>query len=196
MITPFIRNGISQRLPNRAIWSLSDKIKYFMRAVPHALAIISSIPNETNSRPKGLLVSSFNSVTISPIPYISFNIKVPSSTFDAIQSSKHFIASVIDDRATANAFAKTAANDSSQWEKMLGLDGKLKDGHGGVVWMRCKWVERQKIEVADHVIVIGEVLEAGKYQGRELEISAMVHWQGKYRGIGRDQEDICRPRPD
>ena len=156
-----------------------------MRAVPHALTIISSNRKEKCSQRKGLLVSSFNSVTISPIPYISFNVKVPSSTFDAIQSSKHFMASIIDNSATAQAFAKTATDGNKLGGEMLEQDGKLKDGHGGVVWMKCKWAEEQKLEVADHVVLIGEVLEAGEYQNRGIVNHAMVYWQGNYRKVAR-----------
>ncbi|KAL9103562.1 MAG: hypothetical protein Q9163_001400 [Psora crenata] len=168
-------------------WRLSDKVRHFMRAVPHALTVISSVPREEGSQPKGLLISSFNSVAVSPIPYVSFNIKVPSSTFDAIQSSKNFMASIVDDRATAHAFAKMATDENNQWQTMLEPDGKLKNGHGGMVWMSCKWIEGKKLEVADHAIVVGEVLEAGKYEDRDLAESALVHWQGQYTKVTRER---------
>ncbi|KAL9634260.1 MAG: hypothetical protein Q9164_004200 [Protoblastenia rupestris] len=177
-------------------WRLSDKVQYIMRSVPHALAIISSISKEEGSHRKGLLVSSFNSVAISPIPYVSLNIKIPSGTFDAIQSSKRFMVSVIDDSATASAFAKIAkGDDNKQWEEMLEPDGKLKDRHGGMVWMECKWVERKKVEVADHVILVGEVLEAGIYGNRDLEESTMVYWQRGYENISHKKSPTAQEQP-
>ena len=166
------------------VWRLSDQVKHFMRAVPHALTIISSISKEEGAQRKGLLVSSFNSVTVYPIPYVSFNIKVPSSTFDAIKSSKGFTASVIDDRITAHAFAQSAREGHAEWEEMLEPDGKLREGAGGVIWMMCKWVDRKAIEIGDHAILVAEVLEAGKYAERNIEEAATVYWQGGYQSIG------------
>ena len=163
---------------------LSNKFKSLMRSVPHALTIISSIPKD-GAPAKGLLVSSFNSVTVSPVPYVSFNIKLPSSTLDAIGASGCFTASVIDDPYTADVFARITRKDEKLWETMLEPDGKLKEGCGGLVWMKCVWQPRRRIDVGDHAIVVGEVIDAGKYPARKPPgQSAMVYWLGSYNDVG------------
>ena len=155
-----------------------------MRCVPHALTILSAVP-EGKASPRGLLVSSFNSVTVSPIPYVSFNIKVPSSTLDAIDASRHFTASIIDDPFTADIFAGITRKDEKLWQKMLEPDGRLKEGCGGLVWIKCIWEARRRIDVGDHAIIVGEVLDIGQYPDtKSLAESAMVYWSGTYAGVG------------
>ena len=162
----------------------SNRFRSLMRCVPHALTILSSVP-ERGAPPRGLLVSSFNSVTISPIPYVSFNIKVPSSTLDAVDASRHFTASIIDDPYTADVFAGMVRKDEKLWEQMLEPDGSLKEGCGGLVWMKCVWEARRRLDVGDHAIIVGEVVDAGQYSDtRPLDESAMVYWSGTYTGIG------------
>ncbi len=49
----------------------------------------------------------------------------------------------------------------------MGNDGKLKEGAtcGGVWWMRCAWEREKSVEVGDHIVVVGRVIEAGEYEG-------------------------------
>ena len=175
------RRGLSA--PKSPLERLSDGFKDLMRTVPHALTIISSIP-KGGSPAKGLLVSSYNSVTVSPIPYVSFNIKLPSSTLDAIGASGCFTASVIDDPYTADVFAQINGKDEKLCEAMLEDDGRLKEGYGGLVWMKCVWESHRRIDVGDHAIIIGEVLDVGRYPGTGLQgESAMVYWLGGYNEV-------------
>ncbi|KAF7592178.1 hypothetical protein BBP40_000519 [Aspergillus hancockii] len=64
-----------------------------MRRVPYPVAIITATdPHEPLEKAfRGMTVSSFNTVTLRPEPVISFNVRRPSETLSALQSSKRFL---------------------------------------------------------------------------------------------------------
>jgi flavin reductase (DIM6/NTAB) family NADH-FMN oxidoreductase RutF len=64
-----------------------------MRRVPYPVAIITATdPHEPLEKAfRGMTVSSFNTVTLHPVPVISFNVRRPSETLSALQSSKRFL---------------------------------------------------------------------------------------------------------
>jgi len=82
-------------------------MRILMRQVPHPVAIITATDCK-NTGPKafrGMTVSSFNTVTLSPEPVISFNVKRPSETLNALQSSGWFLVHLL---APSAATAKLA----------------------------------------------------------------------------------------
>jgi len=149
-----------------------------MRSIPHPITIILSTSLSSPDTPAGLLVSSFNTITLHPTPYVSFNIKLPSSTYSAISSSGTFTASAIWDFTVAKAFV------DGEWERYVGKNGKLKMGlaGGSVWWMRCAWERDKNVEVGDHVLVVGRVLEAVEYTG-EKKFLGGVYVNGQYRRV-------------
>ncbi|KAL8770592.1 MAG: hypothetical protein Q9209_003660 [Squamulea sp. 1 TL-2023] len=162
-----------------------------MREIPHPLTVIIAQNTTVGSQPAGLLVSSFNTVTLHPIPYVSFNLKLPSSTYDAIKESRTFTAS-----ATANVqLAKDFLLDKKAEAYVETLrsnvcdqhPGMLKPGKGAIWWMGCRWVEERSQPVGDHVIVVGQVLRAGYYsnlgQSRHHE-RPLIYSEGQYRHAG------------
>lgn len=156
------------------------RIRDLMRYAPHPLTIIIARATP-DSPPCALLVSSFNTVTISPTPFVSFNIKVPSSTYDAIRSSGHFTASIVDSAKTANAFVTQEA-----WRNLLTNGEMLSEGKGGVVWMRCEVVEEKCQDIGDHMLVVAKVTDGEEYVKSGDE--GLVYWRGKYRTIGATVE--------
>ncbi|KAL5000570.1 flavin reductase like domain-containing protein [Aspergillus recurvatus] len=99
--------------------SLSTQIRLLMRRVPYPVAIITSTePNPPitpmpssptdktspfTSRFRGMTVSSFNTVTLTPHPVISFNVRRPSETLHALLSSGRFLVHLLaTDLATAS----------------------------------------------------------------------------------------------
>lgn len=171
---------------------LSDRVRRLMRPVPHALTVITAFQPgkdpEKEPQPRGLLVSSFNTVTLSPRPYVTFNIKLPSSTWDAIKASRHFTASGIDNSETATAFTigQTDIGDRDTkggWARdWISKDGRLRDHRVAYWWMKCRCTTTQSLLVEDHLIAVGEVLEAGEYwtgRTRILE-SPLLYANGGY----------------
>ncbi|OJJ74690.1 hypothetical protein ASPBRDRAFT_39879 [Aspergillus brasiliensis CBS 101740] len=170
--------------------SLSDQVRLLMRRVPYPVAIITATePNGPADKAfRGMTVSSFNTVTLSPQPVISFNVRRPSETLSALQSSKRFLVHLLAPRqATA-----TLARDFSKGNHNLSLlEGKsdyefvahehtLRDNEApgrplpllrrkqdatstGLedfpFVLECQ-LHPQSIQVQDHTIVVGTVVRA------------------------------------
>lgn len=142
---------------------------------------------EQMNQAKGILVSSFTTVTLYPKPYVSFNIKLPSNTYVAMQDSKVFTASGLKDTRVAEAFAKRKPKFGDLWcenvqHELVDDDGRLKKGLGGTWWMRCRILPDKCVQVADHVIVVAKVVESGGYEGGEG--IGLVYAEGDYRKVG------------
>ena len=178
--------------------AVATHIRHLMRSAPNALTVITSCPSphlyrdnpsaasenehvELAPQPKeeddmhqlprisGCLVSSFNTVTLTPKPYVSFNIRLPSFTYSTIQASNGFTASGLKDARVADGFV----NRKFKWNDPHGpyggsflhgsveADGRLKKGKGGTWWMRCRLLGEKCVEVGDHVVVVAKVLECG-----------------------------------
>lgn len=101
--------------------NVQTQVRKLMRKVPHPVAIITSTdPNSAqNSAFRGMTVSSFNTVTLSPKPVVSFNVKTPSETYNAIVSSSRFLVHLLSPNAVT---AKLAREFSKGHENVL-LDG-------------------------------------------------------------------------
>ncbi|KAL9607115.1 MAG: hypothetical protein Q9167_007941 [Letrouitia subvulpina] len=162
--------------------SLTNSVRTLMRQVPHPLTvIIAQHPHQPT--PSGLLVSSFNTVTLAPTPYVSFNLKLPSSTFAAIKASGSFTASAINSARLARAFLNNGSVDPNVENGTL-----VKRGRGGVWWMRCVWAREKSTRVGDHLVVIGEVVQAGTYGAEgshRADERRMVYMDGRYRAVGQ-----------
>lgn len=162
-----------------------------MREFTYPLTVVVARSKDA-SRPTGLLVSSFNTVTLDPIPHVSFNLKLPSSTYDEIKKSTTFTASAI----TSLQLARELLLDKNdpRYATALGRNvynnqnGKLRQSKGGIWWMRCQWLEDKCIDVGDHVVVIGKVMSAGFYEApnnhRRVIDKALTYGQGKFRYAG------------
>jgi len=128
-------------------------------------------------------VSSFNTVTLDPRPFVSFNIKRPSSTYDAICQSGSFTASGIRSVTVTDAFVKSRGVIKAL-EQIVGEEGKLKDTKGGTWWMSCRLAKEHCVEVGDHVVVIGEVIDAASYGAEDGKGMGLVYAEGSYRKVG------------
>ncbi|KKZ63428.1 hypothetical protein EMCG_02239 [[Emmonsia] crescens] len=87
---------------------IGDQVRLLMRQVPHPVAIITSTdPGSPTVQTafRGMTVSSFNTVTLYPETIVSFNVKLPSETFNAINSSSRFLVHLL---APTDATARLA----------------------------------------------------------------------------------------
>ncbi len=191
-------------------------IRHLMRSTPNALTAIISCPSPQRYRddpsatseighfepapevahnhhmdplPKvaGLLVSSFNTVTLTPKPYASFNIRLPSITYSIIKASNGFTASGLKDARVADAFAKRKFTPRDPygenfWRDLVEEDDRLKKDKGGTWWMRCRLQGDKCVEVGDHMIIVAKILECGGYEGGEG--IGLIHAEGGYRTVG------------
>ena len=150
-----------------------------MRRVPHPLMVITTTTNKGDSA--GLLVSSFNTVTLRPKPLVSFNIRLPSSTYDAISSSGSFTATAIWSTETADAYIKRMHAGSLQYQ---GLDSQSQGPasvlSGGLFKFDCEWLREKSTEVGDHVIMVGRVLRHQSGPAMNESKSPLVYVNGRY----------------
>ncbi|OKL60212.1 hypothetical protein UA08_04830 [Talaromyces atroroseus] len=110
--------------------SLSHQIRLLMRRIPHPVAIITAYSSTTSKSktqrkpkptptPRGMTVSSFNTVTLHPKPIITFNVRQPSETLSALQSSGRFLVHLL---APQSRMARLA-HDFSRGNANLDLGG-------------------------------------------------------------------------
>ena len=102
--------------------NIQDHVRHLMRRVPHPVAIITSTDPTASAQTafRGMTVSSFNTVTLYPEPVVSFNVKVPSETYNAITSSSRFLVHLLAPNATT---ARLATEFSKGHENVL-LDNR------------------------------------------------------------------------
>ncbi|PGH27338.1 hypothetical protein AJ80_01050 [Polytolypa hystricis UAMH7299] len=90
---------------------ICTQVRLLMRRVPHPVAIITSTdphsPAETAF--KGMTVSSFNTVTLYPKPIISFNVKLPSETYNTVRSTGRFLVHLLTPKDTTAHLAREFA---------------------------------------------------------------------------------------
>lgn len=113
--------------------SLSHQVRLLMRRVPHPVAIITASDRHVSQdKPifRGMTVSSFNTVTLSPEPIVSFNVRRPSETLNALQSSGRFLVHLL---APSVATAKLARDFSRGNENLQFYKQGLKEFEFGVL---------------------------------------------------------------
>lgn len=173
---------------------LSESVRRLMRLVPHPVAIVTSTDNTSASidkhvphRWRGATVSSFNTVTLSPTPVVSFNIKRQSATFTAIDSSGlfniHLLSHAIEAQAIAARFASGNAlnpfhNKQQAIEEFVRQNEN--DSHDSLppviqtkdeslareaitaFRLQCQYLQDKTVDIGDHVVVFGQVMETEK----------------------------------
>lgn len=169
-----------------------------MRLMPHGLVIVfaGNRDERSDSVPwqgeEGMLVSSFASVTVYPKPFVSFNVKLPSSTYDKITKTGVFTVVSVNNAMIADAFTKHTPARKVLHEKLMNKTVDRSLGAQGVVWwMRCTVMGGKAISVGDHVIVVGEVVDLGTCDGLDRG-RALVYFDGNYRLLGEE----VRPHDD
>ncbi|KAF3389619.1 hypothetical protein F1880_004222 [Penicillium rolfsii] len=156
-----------------------------MRRVPYPVAIITSTdptgPADTTSF-RGMTVSSFNTVTLTPEPVISFNVRRPSETLNALLSSGRFLVHLLAPSLATATLARDFSKGNTTLAAMLAGHGEFEfevlrpdseterplpilrrrgsDADNRLDFpfvFECR-LHPQKIDVQDHSIVLGTVL--------------------------------------
>ncbi|OQE24627.1 hypothetical protein PENSTE_c007G09271 [Penicillium steckii] len=106
--------------------SISESVRLLMRRVPYPVAIITatdpSVPSDTTAF-RGMTVSSFSTVTLTPHPVISFNVRRPSETLNALLSSGRFLVHLLAPSSTTATLARDFSKGNTTLASML-------SGHG------------------------------------------------------------------
>jgi flavin reductase (DIM6/NTAB) family NADH-FMN oxidoreductase RutF len=181
---------------------ISAQVRKAMRSVPQPVSIITSTDISTG-RPvfRGATISSFNTVTIEPTTIVSLNIKRPSSTFDAIESSGYFLVHLLKaDKTTselANAFTKGGSADPFRQLKevsqaklpqvsgqaaMVSSGPPLIEGYSSPSCLLCRYLPRKTVQLGDHVVVFGTVDRVTQKLKKleESSITCLAYANGQY----------------
>ncbi|RAL59773.1 hypothetical protein DID88_000402 [Monilinia fructigena] len=203
----------------RKLQLLSNEVRKVMRHVPHAVVVLTTPylysdnpihdPARKPLQAAGMTLSSFTTLTLSPDPIITFNIKRPSRTLDALKATQHpdTIALVPSEKERrfhihilqcnpegakiANHFSRggpISSDDlallSTRPEKFT-KSGKLAQGIRRV--FECEILQDGKggfIDVGDHTLVFGKVRKIHEKNEskrmKETEWKGLCYMQGKY----------------
>jgi flavin reductase (DIM6/NTAB) family NADH-FMN oxidoreductase RutF len=166
-----------------------------MRSIPHAVVVLTTT-TKTSKPPysvyRGMTLSSFTTLTLTPSPIVTFNIRQPSRTLNAIKKSKHFLIHILSATASgarvADAFTKGndadvfARDDCFRVQKEVlkengssypGLELPRLEADGVLKVLRCEVLDAGLskdrisglVQVGDHVLLLAkvhEILEATK----------------------------------
>ncbi|KAG6003087.1 hypothetical protein E4U21_002390 [Claviceps maximensis] len=146
--------------------------------------------------PRAMTMSSFTSLTLSPMPLVSFNIATPSRTLEAIMASREFNIHVLAGDASGVAVADhfTRGNTDGVFDTMKGAtysvgergSAPLIRGRGVLRALRCELLRDGNtdglVRVRDHVIVVGEVVEM--IPVTETKEFGLAYADRRYRQIG------------
>ncbi|KAI9670225.1 MAG: hypothetical protein M1831_006439 [Alyxoria varia] len=206
---------------------LSSHMRQLMRLIPHPVAVVTASSDTTSSEPaasttttslestfRGMTISSFNTVTLSPTPIVSFNVRIPSATFTAMSSNKIFLVHLLSSSATgariAEAFTKgnneqgdgfrtLAMSSARDFEIFAGRGTQgapLISSAGGVMQvLKCRILPEKMVEVTDHKIVVAEVLgivsapaktrqSQAETAGKGEQRWGLMYGDRRYRGVG------------
>lgn len=184
-------SGIKDAKPEE----IREKVRNLMRTMPYPIVVVTAAAVDESNKPVplGIAVSSFNTVTLDP-PTVSFNIKHPSRTLDAIRAHNgrfkvHFLQSVLKSARVADFF--TMGNNAKAYKQRQSVvDMKYEQDMNSrgsaaqpadiidpivVASLECELT--QEVPVADHVIAVAEV---STIKARDHNTPLLTYFDGNY----------------
>jgi hypothetical protein len=143
---------------------LSNSLRQLMRTTTHSVVVITTLapppdpstldgpsPPRT-SRYRGMTLSSFTTLTLTPSPIITFNIRAPSRTLEALKYSRHFLVHVL-------AATQSGVNVAEAFTKGKGADA-FKSVHFRTDQEHVKMSQKKK-KRGDEQLVLPLVMSTG-----------------------------------
>lgn len=166
---------------------LAEQFRSLMRLTPSSVVIVFAEYHREDEPEKevfGLLVASFTTVSLNPEPYVSFNIKRPSKTYNQILQTKCFTILAPENAMLAAAFA-IPGNKSSILRQVLDkTSGEPRPLFGVLWWAKCELLAEKSVDVGDHTIVVGRVVKVGITKAAPRRGHVIVYSAGQYRELG------------
>ena len=195
-------------------------VRNLMRRVPHPVAVITSnmAPYTSPDSYRGMTVSSFNTVTLEPSTIVSFNVKRPSSTYDAMKASGRFGVHVLEGSSHGAAIAErfSLGNGKDAFLEAEQLQGKPEalflagsnstpgGRHRPVIIsdhvmfaLNCELLP-ESVEIGDHVVVLGRVVNHSHVPDRRVDrvrTLGLVYVNRCYRKPGKTFASPTNPGP-
>ena len=158
-------------------------MKNLMSRIAHPIAVVTShLVGDTErgsshqddeqkySRLCAMTVSSINTVTLEPEPVISFNIRRPSRSHDAIFHNGgfnvQFLTASVAGRYMGEAFSRGNAVKGFQMLDKAGIswsyssteaNGPLINGDGVLACVKCRLIAKKCVEIGDHTVIIATI---------------------------------------
>ncbi|KAK1982304.1 flavin reductase like domain-containing protein [Colletotrichum cereale] len=174
---------------------LPEQLRGVMRRLAHSVVVCTA--TDRRGRPRGMTMSSFVSLSMEPVPLVTFNVRTPSRTLQAIQDDGgggglfniHVLAEGAGGARVAEWFTRgNAAGEGLFRDLPDGVavseeDGAapVLEGKGVLYVLRCRALGEGMVRVRDHVVVVGEV--EGVLRG-EGEGFGLVYADRRYRLLG------------
>ncbi|GAB1727872.1 hypothetical protein NU195Hw_g6175t1 [Hortaea werneckii] len=165
--------------------TLPEDMRAVLRPLTHPVVLITTrdaVHSNADQSPfigcRGVTVSSFTAVTLSPQPIVSFNLKVPSRTWDAIASSQWLTAHILSANADAatltHAFTQPYPSPEHAFHviQKLGVEislpttepsrsPRLNHNEAVLAQVHARILPAKCVQAGDHVIVVAEVKKVG-----------------------------------
>jgi flavin reductase (DIM6/NTAB) family NADH-FMN oxidoreductase RutF len=184
---------------------LSKDMRTALRHITQPVAVVTAYSGDKSQHAaRGVTVSSFCAVTLQPVPVISFNIRVPSRTWDAISHSGylrvHLLTASSAGATAAHAFTLPYERPHEPFEHLERLKGNFEESQTSadyaprLAWraaVRVDFVARimpeKCIAVGDHMIVVAEVPEFTLPQSYfASEDGSLAYGLQRYRQLGSE----------
>jgi flavin reductase (DIM6/NTAB) family NADH-FMN oxidoreductase RutF len=186
--------------PSNPLSPISSNLRDAMRRLVNTV-VVMGVPNFHQSKIVGLTLSSFTTVTLTPKPIVTFNIKRPSRTLDALKATldatgtdrpNTFEIYILEARSSAVDIATAFSRDGGSTDISLLYDINTERArrilrNGVRRALVCKVLDGDKglIEVGDHTLVLGEVVEIRQAEPVMKEVDPKKH--PALRGLKRDE---------
>ncbi|KAI6813317.1 hypothetical protein KC332_g6044 [Hortaea werneckii] len=165
--------------------TLPEDMRAILRPLTHPVVLItardavhSTADQSSFIGCRGVTVSSFTAVTLFPQPIVSFNLKVPSRTWDAIASSQWLTAHILSANADAatltHAFTQPYPSPEHAFHviRKLGVQislpttepsrsPRLNHKEAVLAQVHARILPAKCVQAGDHVIVVAEVKKVG-----------------------------------
>ncbi|KAF2685661.1 hypothetical protein K458DRAFT_262014, partial [Lentithecium fluviatile CBS 122367] len=196
--------------------AMGEVVRGLMRHVPSSVAIITAthIDPELEKRvPLGIAVSSFNTVTLDP-PHVSFNIRYPSKTLDAIRDAKgRFRVHLLSGDKKSSQIVETFARGNNPKAYKLrqrvvplflpsnrdlphATESVAPQIRGPTVIAALECELTQEVVVADHVIAVAKV---NSLATKDKLVGTLLYHEGVYKRANgtvlQGHQDASKPDP-
>lgn len=189
---PIIRNV---KIPSQT----PSVMRELMRNVPHPVVVItaSSWSMELQQMThQAMTISSFNTVTLNPEPIISFNIRTPSRTLNAILAQKgHFRIHVLSNSQKgsfiADAFTRGNAKEGFKKIQASGINIRFPAGNvlsapiiatkAVIATLHCVLLPSKTVTIRDHIVALARVTHVNRNERLKM---ALMYVDRAYRTVG------------
>jgi flavin reductase (DIM6/NTAB) family NADH-FMN oxidoreductase RutF len=186
---------------------LGDYLRSALRHLTQPVALVTStmpvksVEDVDQAGPRGVTVSSFCTVSLAPEPIISFNLRVPSRTWDAIEASKSLNISLLaaspEGAAVAHAFTLPYEQPFEPFKQLetLGASVNPRPGRGNprdIAWdkaiyarINANLLPKICVRVGDHMVVFARVKYVRQDESStHARDGALAYGMRGYRSLG------------